>query len=76
MHFWYKRAWVLLALGALLYLWVPVRRLVGSATGATAAELAQAFAYVPINRITGDLAKMLGYPRGVWWRLRRGKNDG
>ena len=26
---------------------------------------------VPFLRVVGDLAKMLGYPVGVWWRIRR-----
>ncbi len=26
---------------------------------------------VPVIRLTGDVAKMLGYPVGVWWRMRR-----
>lgn len=29
-----------------------------------------ALAWVPLIRITGDLAKMAGYPVGRWWRLR------
>jgi glycosyltransferase involved in cell wall biosynthesis len=34
-------------------------------------ERALAIALVPVIRLTGDLAKMLGYPVGVLWRLRR-----
>ena len=30
----------------------------------------QAAAWVPVIRITGDVAKMLGYPAGRWWRWR------
>ncbi|HEX8219401.1 MAG TPA: glycosyltransferase [Chloroflexia bacterium] len=33
-----------------------------------------AVALVPVIRLAGDVAKMLGYPVGVWWRLRRGKD--
>ncbi len=32
-----------------------------------------ALAMVPVIRLTGDLAKMLGYPVGVWWRIRNRK---
>ena len=32
---------------------------------------ARAFALIPIIRLVGDVAKMVGYPQGVWWRLRR-----
>lgn len=28
---------------------------------------------VPFLRLAGDLAKMIGYPVGAWWRLRRGR---
>ncbi|MDQ5826548.1 MAG: glycosyltransferase [Chloroflexota bacterium] len=27
-------------------------------------------ALVPVIRLTGDVAKMLGYPVGVWWRVK------
>ncbi|MDY7077683.1 MAG: glycosyltransferase [Chloroflexota bacterium] len=31
----------------------------------------QAVLWVPFIRVTGDIAKMVGYPAGVWWRWRR-----
>jgi GT2 family glycosyltransferase len=34
-------------------------------------EVAYAAASVPVIRLVGDVAKMLGYPVGVWWRFRR-----
>jgi hypothetical protein len=34
--------------------------------------IAQALLLIPVIRIVGDIAKMLGYPAGVAWRLRRG----
>src|SRR5205807_9058581 len=73
--FWYNRAWVALALGALVHLWTPSRRLVRSTKGTNSAQRIGAIAYVPIVRATGDFAKMIGYPVGVWWRLRRGKSS-
>jgi glycosyltransferase involved in cell wall biosynthesis len=30
---------------------------------------AEVLAMVPVIRLTGDVAKMLGYPVGLWWRL-------
>jgi hypothetical protein len=27
---------------------------------------------VPVLRAVGDVAKMVGYPVGWWWRLRNG----
>jgi len=34
-------------------------------------ERLQAALWVPIIRITGDVAKMIGYPVGLWWRWQR-----
>jgi len=31
----------------------------------------RAFALIPIIRLVGDVAKMLGYPVGLLWRLRQ-----
>jgi hypothetical protein len=31
--------------------------------------------WVPIIRVTGDLAKMIGYPVGLWWRWRHRPPD-
>ncbi len=73
--FWYKRSWLALALGAVLYLLTPTRRLIRSTDSASPAERALALGYVPIVRLTGDLAKMVGYPVGVWWRMRHGKDN-
>jgi hypothetical protein len=33
------------------------------------AEKIQAALLVPVIRVTGDVAKMIGYPVGVVWRL-------
>jgi hypothetical protein len=30
-----------------------------------------AMALTPLIRVTGDVAKMLGYPAGLWWRWQR-----
>jgi cellulose synthase/poly-beta-1,6-N-acetylglucosamine synthase-like glycosyltransferase len=69
--FWYKRSWLALVVGVVLYLWTPSRRLLRATDGASVDERARAFAYIPVLRLIGDLAKMVGYPVGVWWRLRR-----
>lgn len=39
----------------------------------TPREKASAILWVPLIRIVGDVAKMLGYPVGVWWRLSHRK---
>jgi glycosyltransferase involved in cell wall biosynthesis len=59
----------LLLLGAAGYTRRPYQRL--CLDGLSVAERVQAIALVPILRLVGDLAKMLGYPVGVCWRLNR-----
>jgi glycosyltransferase involved in cell wall biosynthesis len=61
----------LLGLGVAGYTRGPYRRLWRRLAGRSPAERAYALALVPIIRLVGDLAKMVGYPRGVWRRLRR-----
>jgi glycosyltransferase involved in cell wall biosynthesis len=61
----------LLVLGAWLYTRRPYRRLGPQLTALAPAEAAYAVGLVPIIRLVGDVAKMLGYPIGVVWRLRR-----
>jgi hypothetical protein len=71
---------VIAALGAsALYLRRPVRRLLRAracAPNDTAgppcghAPLLVQLALIPLIRLVGDVAKMLGYPAGVVWRVR------
>lgn len=65
-----RRPWLLaLALpGALAYTRAPLRRLRARAPALSARELLAAAALIPTIRLAGDLAKMLGYPVGVWRR--------
>jgi cellulose synthase/poly-beta-1,6-N-acetylglucosamine synthase-like glycosyltransferase len=67
-----RRPWliILLAPAALAYIRAPLRRLRGRAPALTAGELAVTTALIPAIRLTGDLAKMAGYPVGVLRRLR------
>ena len=60
--------WVLLTLGIGAYSRRPAQRLLGQYVGLAAAG-ARAGPH-SIIRFVGDAAKMLGYPVGVWWRLR------
>jgi hypothetical protein len=30
----------------------------------------KAIGWVPVIRVTGDIAKMIGYPIGIVWRLK------
>ncbi len=57
-------------LGAFLYTRAPYRRLRAQAAHLPRREQVKAATWVPIIRLVGDLAKMMGYPVGVWWRLR------
>jgi glycosyltransferase involved in cell wall biosynthesis len=67
-----------LLLGGALYLRAPYRRLAPVLREAAAMNRVRvtlgsnlyAIALVPAIRVTGDIAKMLGYPAGLWWRLR------
>jgi glycosyltransferase involved in cell wall biosynthesis len=61
-------AWLLL-LGALAYTRRPYARLKLDTLSPPAAALAVGL--VPMIRFTGDVAKMLGYPVGICWRVRR-----
>lgn len=47
----------------------PYRRLLSLMHSLSPAEKLVACAWVPAIRITGDVAKMVGYPVGVWWRI-------
>src|SRR5205814_4529210 len=69
--FWYKWAWLPVLPAGLAYLREPYRRLRPELRGRTWGERAEAGALVLVIRLTGDVAKMLGYPVGWWWRLRR-----
>jgi glycosyltransferase involved in cell wall biosynthesis len=63
-----RLGWLLLVLGDVAYCRRPLERLKTQAHRLSAVELARAVMLVPVIRLVGDLAKMLGYPVGVWWR--------
>ncbi|HEY8476081.1 MAG TPA: glycosyltransferase [Chloroflexota bacterium] len=63
-------AWGLLLVGALAYLRRPWQRLWQQSGHLRTRERALAFALVPVIRLVGDVAKMVGYPVGVRWRRR------
>lgn len=70
---WLVSPWWLLgiAAGAAAHLYVPYRRLPPWLGTLSWRGRAQALIWVPVIRITGDIAKMLGYPVGLLWRLKR-----
>lgn len=59
--------------GAYALFGAPYRRLLRAWGKLSFAEKAMAFAFVPVVRVTGDIAKMIGYPVGIWWRIGRGR---
>lgn len=68
-----RRPWLglgLLLAGGAAYCARPYRRLRRCLPCLAPGERAQVLLLVPIIRVTGDLAKMLGYPMGLRWRLR------
>ena len=62
--------WLLLLAGAVVYLWMPYRRLRPMMAGYGWMEKVRAVLWVPIIRVVGDIAKMIGYPVGWLWRLK------
>ncbi len=66
--------WLLLFLGISAYSRRPAARLWENTWGWRPPSRLRAFALIPIIRLTGDVAKMLGYPIGLVWRRRRYKN--
>ncbi len=64
-------AWaVLLLAGFAAMLAKPYRRLVRQWGSLSLGERMQAVLWVPVVRVTGDVAKMIGYPVGRAWRWR------
>jgi glycosyltransferase involved in cell wall biosynthesis len=62
--------WLLLLMGVAAYCGRPAQRLLPATDGWRPPARVRAFALIPIIRLVGDLAKMLGYPVGIWRRLR------
>lgn len=50
--------------------WVPWRRLARMGGELSRAQKLRAALWTPVIRVTGDIAKMFGYPVGLWWRWR------
>ncbi len=67
-----RRPWLLLPLllAAGMYVRRPYLRLIPQLASLDRRGRLTALAWVPGIRLLGDLAKMAGYPVGLWWRLR------
>ena len=66
-------AWLLLGLGGLAYTLRPFQRLQNNWAQLSPRQRVAAVLLIPIIRLVGDVAKMFGYPAGVWWRWRSGR---
>ncbi|MFN2189858.1 MAG: glycosyltransferase [Candidatus Promineifilaceae bacterium] len=63
--------WAGLAIGAGAYCSRPAKRLFPMTQGWSPTARLRVFSLIPIIRLVGDIAKMIGYPVGVFWRLSR-----
>ncbi|MDA8218072.1 MAG: glycosyltransferase [Dehalococcoidales bacterium] len=68
--FWYKLVWLPLGLAVGAYLYKPYQRLLPALGRTSRLGRVEAILLVPVIRLVGDVAKMLGYPVGIRWRLR------
>jgi glycosyltransferase involved in cell wall biosynthesis len=68
---WHSLWWGLgfVAGGAFMF-GTPWKRLRPMTRGWGLARRLRACAWVPVIRVAGDVAKMIGYPVGVWWRFQ------
>lgn len=60
--------WLVLGTGAIAYLATPYRRLGPMLAPYGLFDRLKAVLLVPVIRVTGDVAKMIGYPVGMVWR--------
>ncbi len=67
--YWAIPAVALLLLAGAAYCRRPYMRLWPHLRGMPLPARLYALALVPVIRLVGDVAKMVGYPVGVWWRL-------
>jgi cellulose synthase/poly-beta-1,6-N-acetylglucosamine synthase-like glycosyltransferase len=61
---------LLLLFGGILYLRQPYQRLPALWSGLSLSGKIQAACLIPLIRVIGDVAKMIGYPVGVLWRAQ------
>jgi len=68
--------WVGLLIGMGVYFRQPAQRLWPMTQEWSLPARTRAFGLIPFIRLAGDLAKMLGYPAGIIWRLTQGRSKG
>ncbi|MBI5564326.1 MAG: glycosyltransferase [Chloroflexi bacterium] len=62
---------LLYAVGAAVYLKQPYQHLRAMKHPLDRSGQLKAIGWIPVIRVVGDIAKMVGYPVGMWWRRRR-----
>ncbi len=67
--------WLLLYLGTIPAMFLTGWRRLARADDSSLAQKLRAALWVPVIRVTGDLAKMVGYPVGLVWRWRHRANS-
>lgn len=63
----------ILVFGFLAMFFTPYERLLPMLRGMSFFDALRAIAWVPVIRVAGDIAKMIGYPVGVVWRVKRAR---
>jgi hypothetical protein len=63
--------WLLGVAAGLAYIRLPLRRIGSRLKELSRLDKLKVLLYIPLIRIVGDVAKMIGYPAGVMWRMRR-----
>jgi glycosyltransferase involved in cell wall biosynthesis len=66
--------WLGLITGVVLYCRRPWQRLMTLGASLSPRQRVQAAVLIPVMRAVGDLAKMAGYPVGLWWRWKNRDN--
>ncbi len=61
--------WLGLAAGVFAYCRRPWQRLAAAWGDLSTPDRVRTALWVPVIRVVGDVAKMVGYPVGVWWRV-------
>jgi glycosyltransferase involved in cell wall biosynthesis len=67
-----RLAWAMLAAGFAGYIHKPWSRLAAERPFESGASTAAAYALAPVIVVVGDIAKLVGYPQGLWERRRAG----
>jgi hypothetical protein len=65
--------WLLYLLGAAVYVTRPLQRIRPTLKPLSITDKVLALTYIPLIRLVGDVAKMIGYPAGLWWRWTSGQ---